>query len=184
MGEDKETKCRRMEKEMGMELGMEEGGGGRKRSLWQDTQTWGLTGLEERRYVAGVLRRLLRSFPGAHGCHNPPNVELSIHRVDPPKNREKDGTRSLLSRLKRHWRHTDGYGDLKTLAMPSVDLHLGTDPAIPSQRHQGFASPSPHPFLFLSFYLLFLFYFIIFCPMQVSFRPFAPLGLQQPSAGA
>lgn len=27
MGEDKETKCRRMEKEMGMELGMEEGGG-------------------------------------------------------------------------------------------------------------------------------------------------------------
>lgn len=34
---------------------------------------WGvLTGLEERRYVAGVLRRLLRSFPGAHGCHNPP----------------------------------------------------------------------------------------------------------------
>ncbi|KAA8586162.1 hypothetical protein FQN60_007731 [Etheostoma spectabile] len=43
----------------------------------------------KRRYVASVLRRLLRSFPGAHGCHNP-NLELSISQVYPPKkNRQK-----------------------------------------------------------------------------------------------
>lgn len=51
---------------------------------------FGLTGLEERRYVASVLRRLLRSFPGAHDCHNP---ELGISQVDPPKNRQKGGTK-------------------------------------------------------------------------------------------
>lgn len=48
----------------------------------------GLTRLEERRYVAGVLRRLLGSFPGAHGCHSP-NLELSVSRAGPPEKSTK-----------------------------------------------------------------------------------------------
>lgn len=47
---------------------------------------FGLTVLEERRYVAGVLRRLLCSFPGAHGCRKQ-NLELSMSRVVPPQTR-------------------------------------------------------------------------------------------------
>ncbi|KAI3358395.1 hypothetical protein L3Q82_014819 [Scortum barcoo] len=56
----------------------------------------GLTGLEERRYVAGVLRRLLRSFPGAHGCRNP-HLELSLSRVGPPKKKATKRRRKITS---------------------------------------------------------------------------------------
>lgn len=49
-----------------------------------------LTGLKKRRDFAGVLRRLLRSFHGAHGCHNPNlSVGISVSQVDPQKNRQK-----------------------------------------------------------------------------------------------
>lgn len=56
-----------------------------------------LTWLKERRYVAGVLGRLLRSFPGAHGCQNP-NLELS----ETKKKITKMSQKTLLTRQKRH----------------------------------------------------------------------------------
>lgn len=83
----------------------------------QCTHFFSLTGFEERLYVTGVLRRLLRSFPGAHGCHDP-NLALSVYRADcpPPKKKStrKVAQKSLLTRQKRHCGHADSYGDSHT----------------------------------------------------------------------
>lgn len=89
-----------------------------------------LTGLEERLYVTGVLRRLLRSFPGAHGCHDP-NLALSVSRADcpPPKKKKKNRQERWH---KNHFRpDKSAIADTLTatvtrtrLAAPSADLHL------------------------------------------------------------
>lgn len=88
------------------------GGSSRWSAARPRSPIFGLTCLKERRYVAGVLRRrLLRSFPGAHGCQNP-NLELNASRKENGKMVTKVSKKPpLLSRQKRHSGRLGWLGD-------------------------------------------------------------------------
>lgn len=79
---------------------------------------------------------------------------------------------------------TYGPGYCAQSALPCcvpIPSPLQTYSAIPSQCHQSLASSSPHPFLFFSFYILFL-YFIIFCPTSSLFQALCSSGVSHSSA--
>lgn len=78
--------------------------------------------------------------------------------------------------------HSPGYHS--QVALPrsvGIPSPLQTNPGIPSQRRQGLASSPPHPFLFLSFYLLLLFYFLIFCSTASLFQALCTSGVSHSS---
>lgn len=78
-------------------MSLRQEGSSRWRGVRPSSPIFRFTWIKERRYVAGVLRRLLRSFPGAHGCQNP-NLELSETKKIITKMCQKP----LLTRQKRH----------------------------------------------------------------------------------